>query len=182
MKLPPLPVEDIRDIRGPIVIPPWWRWPLAVAVAALLAFAIVLVVRWWRARAKTLTPLEKALAALARAEALAREGRSHEWADVVAETLRGALAARLGTEMLPQTTAELTRGAFMQTPLAADLDSRQVIELLETCDLARFAKARVEAEGLLASTAVARELTHKLFAPAPPAPPAPAPQPHMVTS
>jgi hypothetical protein len=158
--------EDIRDIRGPIAIPPWWRWPLAIALAALASLAVVLVVRWWKTRkARALTPLESAERALARAEDLAREGRSREWADLVAETLRSALATRLGVELLPQTTGELSEAAWTRSPAASEIDVVNVIALLDTCDLARFAKALLESKTLLAQTAVARELIGQVLAP-----------------
>jgi len=164
----PLPEGDIRDIRGPIAIPPWWRWPLAVSLAALAALAVVLLVRWWRLRsARPLSPLELARRALTVAEAHAREGRSHEWAEVVAETTRGALARRVGAEILPLTTSELWKAGWAKPPLCDEVDAAQVLTLLDTCDLARFAKARLETSELLASTALARECTERLYAPPP---------------
>jgi hypothetical protein len=176
--------EDIRDIRGPIAIPPWWRWPLAIALAAAAAFVVLLAVRWWRARsARSLSPLERARRALDIAEERARQGRSREWADAVAETLRSALAARLGVGVLPQTTAELAQGAWTKTPPAEGIDSARLLALLGTCDLARFAKASLDAQSLVAETATARELTEYLFAPPPrPAAKAPQLQPEAVTS
>jgi hypothetical protein len=168
----PAPADDIRDIRGPIAIPLWWVLPLAVALAALVTAGLVFLVRFWRARrARALTALERALAALAVAEAHAREGRAQEWANIVADTTRGALAVRIGVEVLPQTTAELARSC------ANDADAARVVALLETCDLARFAKANLDASALLASTSVARDVTERLFAP--PQPPTP---PSTVTS
>lgn len=160
--------EDIRDIRAPIAIPEWWRWPLAIALSALAALAVILVVRWWRKRnARPLTPHERALAALRVAETLAREGRSHEWADVVAETLRASLSARLGGEVLPKTTSELA-----QTP-ALHAGAPRLIELLQVCDLARFAMGHLASPALLQWTVFAREAVDHLFAPV--APPAAAP-------
>jgi hypothetical protein len=116
--------EDIRDIRAPWAIPPWWRWPLAIAAAAVAALAIVLLVRWWhKRRARAQTPLERARESLRLAEAHARAGRSREWADIVSETLRGALAARLGASVLPQTTSELADAA--RTVLSTRVRSRR---------------------------------------------------------
>ncbi len=178
----PVAPDDIRDIRGPIPIPLWWRWPLAIALAAVAAFALVLLVRGWRARrSRALSPIERSRRALAAAETYAREGRSHEWADLVAETLRGALAARLGIDVLPQTTGELSKAPWAKPPLSVELDAARVLELLETCDLARFAKARLDASALLSLTAIAGEVVERLFAP--PARPTtiPAPFAPMVT-
>jgi hypothetical protein len=164
----PLSSGDIRDIRGPIAIPPWWHWPLAVAFAAVAALGVTLFVRWWRARRPAaLTPLERARRALAIAETHAHEGRSRAWAEIVAETTRGALAARLGTEVLPQTTSELSSASWTKPPASEELDATRLLALLETCDLARFAKANLGSDSLLVSTALARELTERLFAPPP---------------
>lgn len=159
------PAEDIRDIRPVLEIPEWWRWPLAIAVAALATFAVVLLVRWWRRRrARALTPLERALEALRRAEAHAREGRSREWADVVADTVRGALAARVGSDVLPQNTSELAKAAPAGHALP---EWPGVIGLLETCDLTRFARASLVSDALLANTSLASDLVARLYAPPP---------------
>ncbi len=161
------PVEDIRDIRPLILIPPWWHWlEIALAAGVLLAAAAV-VVRLWRRRAKRpLTPEEQARQALAKAESLAREGRAREWADLVAPTLRTALSVRLGKDACPQTTREL--GAWIQPPQDGAVDAPRLLELLSTCDLTRFARARLDAESLLASTEAARDWVSRLFAPEPP--------------
>lgn len=159
------PAEDIRDIRPVMEIPEWWRWPLAVAVAALAAFAGVMLLRYWRRRrARALTPLQRALAALRTAEAHARAGRSREWADIVADTVRDALAARLGAEVLPQNTSELAVAA----PAGGALPPwPSIIGLLEACDLTRFAQATLVEDALLANTALAHDLVAQLHAPPP---------------
>jgi hypothetical protein len=186
-------LDDIRDIRAPLAIPPWWHWPLAIALAAIAALAIVLLVRWWQRRALRRTPLQRAREALDIAEGHAREGRSREWAEVVAETLRGALAARLGADVLPQTTSELAETAWARWayegpvepprgPNEAHLpEAPRVVELLQTCDLARFAMASLDANALLANTVLARELVEQLFAPRP-KPEKASPQRELVTS
>ena len=162
----PVSSGDIRDIRGPIAIPPWWRLPLAIALVVVVATGIVLVVLWWRARSRRgLSPLERAREALTAAEGHARDGRSREWAEIVAETTRGALAARLGTGVLPQTTAELSQASWTKPPTSDEIGATRVLALLGTCDLARFAKAHLDTDALLAETAVARQLTERLFAP-----------------
>ena len=171
--------EDIRDIRAPIAIPPWWRWPVAIAACALVALGIVLVVRWVKRRGRALTPLERALEQLRIAEEHARAGRPHEWAEAVARTVRVALATRLGRAILPQTTSELARQEWAhwayEGPVDAPhpaggeslVDAPRIISLLETCDLARFACAPLDADALLGETARARELVERLFAPPP---------------
>jgi hypothetical protein len=162
--------EDIRDIHGPLAIASWWRWPLVAAVTLLALTALAFAVRAWRARKlSTLSPLDRARQALAKAEQHAREGRSRDWADLVAETTRGALAAKLGAQVLPQTTPELTLAFEEPAAGAATLaagDVSELIELLGTCDLARFARAHLDTGALLVSTETARALIERMYAPA----------------
>jgi hypothetical protein len=156
--------DDIRDIRGPIAIPIWWHVPLAIALVVIAGVGVGLAVRAWRRRrALPLTPLELARRALVVAEEHARQGRSHAWAELVAETTRGALAVRLGTEVLPQTTLELASAAWTKPPMAEAIDAPSLLDLLTTCDLARFANARFEPSVLIDFTARAGEVVERLF-------------------
>jgi hypothetical protein len=166
--------QDIRDIRPLILIPAWWH-TLAIGLGVILALAAAAALyRWWRRRsARPLTPEEQAQKALAKAESLAREGRSREWADIVAQTLRTALSIRLGHDACPQTTSELAAAAWVQPPHDATVDTPRLFELLSTCDLTRFAMARLDTPSLLASTEVAREWIARLFAPVPSSSPPP---------
>lgn len=192
----PAAAEDIRDIRAPWLIPAWWRWPLAIAVATVLALAVVAVVRWWqKRRARKLSPLEQAREALRIAETYAREGRAREWADVMAEALRAMLAARLGGAVLPQTTSELADAAWARWAYEGPVEENaergtrtegrlpeapRIVELLRACDLARFAKASLETDALVENTRVARELVEALLAPRP-KDKTPAPRRELVT-
>ena len=170
----PTAADDIRDIRAPLPIPSWWHWPLAV----LAVTAIVLLSRYWyKRRHRPLTLLEHAQQALELAEKLAKAGRSHDWAELVAPTMRGALAVRIGESVLPQTTNELAKAYWAKSPsdaevnTARELDTRylpeapQLLALLEICDLARFAQANLGADELLAATASARALVESLLSP-----------------
>jgi hypothetical protein len=166
--------QDIRDIRPLILIPPFWH-AVAIGLAAVLALAVAAAIyRWWRRRsARPLTPEEQARRALSKAESLAREGRSREWADIVAQTLRMALSVRLGHDACPQTTSELAVAPWIQPPHDVSVDAPRLFELLSTCDLTRFAMARLDTPSLLASTDAAREWIARLFAPVPSSSPPP---------
>lgn len=158
--------DDIRDIRPLLAIPPIWPWALVGALTLGLVVLLVLGVRAWRKRArKPLTPEEQATAALARAEALARAGQCHEWGEVVAATLRSALASRLGQAACPQTTSELAKFDWARVQKTAAVDVNALIALLSTCDLTRFALARLEPNALLSETQAARDWVGRLFAP-----------------
>jgi hypothetical protein len=161
--------EDIRDIRGPLAIAPWWRWPLVAVVAVLALAALAFAVRAWRARKlRAWTPLDRARQALTEAEEHAREGHCREWAELVAETTRTALAVKLGAQILPHTTPELAVALQARGGAETAIGGEDVVELLTllaSCDLARFAKARLDATALVAATATARALVERLYAP-----------------
>ena len=162
---PTAPADDIRDIRPLISIPPWWYW-LAASVASALVLALIFAgIRYWRRRKeRALTAEQLALQALNEAEALARAGQCHEWADIVAGILRTALATRLGRQDCPETTSELAAIDWSKLPLGNTIDPVRLVELLSTCDLTRFALGRLDPSALLAETAQARDWITRLFA------------------
>ena len=156
---------DIRDIRPLILIPPWGHWVVLAIAVGLVSAAAVAAFRLWRRRsARRLTPEQKARRALDRAEALAREGRAREGAAGVAETLRTSLSARLGQDACPHTTSELAAVPWLAAPCDAVVDAPRLLDLLSTCDLTRFAMARLDADSLIASTETARDWITHLFA------------------
>jgi hypothetical protein len=114
-----------------------------------------------------LTPEQQAQEALARAEALARDGQCREWADVVAQTLRAALAARLGHDACPETTSELAALEWATVARGTAVDAPRLVELLSTCDLTRFALGRLDPSALLVETQSARDWVKGLFEPEP---------------
>ena len=157
--------DDIRDIRPLILIPPWWYWLAAALAACALLAAVGAGLRYWRRRTKRpLTAQERALEALARAATLAKDGRCREWAELVAQTLRNALAARLGQESCPETTNELAALDWATFSKGATVDAERLIQLLSTCDLTRFALGRLDAAALATATEAARDWVAQLFA------------------
>ncbi len=163
---PATPVDDIRDIRPLISIPPGFHWLIAGLAAALVVALGYAGVRSYRRRSRRpLSAQQRARLGLAKAEALARTGECHEWGEVVAETLRTALAARLGQAACPETTSELAARDWSKLPEVASVDSTRLVELLSTCDLTRFALGRLEPSALLHATESARAFIERLFAP-----------------
>jgi hypothetical protein len=161
----PAPADDIRDIRPLISIPPWWYWVAAGVAVALLSACIFAGIRYWRRRSRrALTPEQKAQEALAKAEVLARDGQCREWADVVAQTLRTARAARLGHDACPETTSELAALEWTTIARGTAVDGPRLVELLSTCDLTRFALGRLDPSALLVETQSARDWVKGLFA------------------
>jgi len=58
-------------------------------------------------------------------------------------------------------------------PRGVEVDAPRLIDILSTCDLTRFAMARLEADSLVASTQAARDWITRLFAAAKPSPASP---------
>jgi hypothetical protein len=122
-------------------------------------------IRYWRRRSqRALTPEQRALQALTEAEALARGGQCREWAEIVAQTLRQALATRLGQDACPETTSELAAVDWSKLPQGTTVDAARLVELLSTCDLTRFALGRLDPSALLVETQSARDWITQLFA------------------
>jgi hypothetical protein len=160
----PAQADDIRDIRPLILIPPWWYWLAASAAAALIIALVFAAIRYWRRRSeRALTPAQHAQRALLQAQTLARNGQCREWAELVATTLRAALAARLGHDACPETTNELAALDWEKVPNGSTVDSKRLVELLSTCDLTRFALGRLDPAALLDETEAARAWITRLF-------------------
>jgi hypothetical protein len=158
------PSADIRDIRALISIPSLMPWVLGFALGLGVLVAAGLVVRHFLAKSRRpLTSEERANQALAQAEALAGAGRCREWAELVAHTLRSALAARLGRDTCPETTSELAATDWKDVPEAETVDAPGLAALLTSCDLSRFALGRLEPHELLVATDVARAWVKRLF-------------------
>jgi hypothetical protein len=160
--------EDIHDIRGPLHIPPWWRW-LAVGggavLAAGLAGGVVLAVR--RRRAKSLAAHERALLRLAEARLLAESGQVHAYADAASDAVREYIEERFQVRAAHSTTEEFFDAIVTQadSPLGSHRASLQ--EFLGACDLAKFARLPLPKEQMLALNQLARRFVLETAQPAP---------------
>jgi hypothetical protein len=168
---------ELKDLRPPTGVevepaPPAGRslLLLATVTTATLALAAAGVgVVWWRRRRKReppLPPAEQALADLDRLEeSLTADPLPARQIDALAETVRRYLEARFGVAARRRTTHELLAAlqagdrfpALLQPPLQ---------ELLEHCDLARFAGLGLTAEQGRALIGQARSLVRQTTPPA----------------
>lgn len=150
--------SDIRDIRGPVDIPPAWLLPVEIAaVAALLAALAWLAWRWWR-RARpgspAPTPEEVALARIEAARALMIPGRAREFGAAVSEAVRRYVEDRFGMRARPRTTDEFLADLLRDATPALAGQREPLADFLAHCDLAKFARlplATAEMEALAAS-------------------------------
>jgi hypothetical protein len=151
-------IRGIRDVAGPVAWSPWW-WLLAAIVAAGIG-------AWfWRARKRSVLgppppPPEPAdLKALRKLEALlatgwVQEGKIKEFYSGVSDIVRGYLEDAFKTPALERTTAEIMRQLRKKTDLSSTAQT-ELKNLLEGCDLVKFAKFRPDPAEAIAEHAVA---------------------------
>lgn len=160
--------EDIRDIRGPIAIPVWWRW-LALgggaALATLAAGVTITLVR--RRRRKPLAPHERALARLDAAEPLARAGQAHEYAAAASDAVREYIEECFGVRAAHVTTEEFFDELILQKSAPIDAHREPLLRFLGACDLAKFARFPLLSEGMSSLNELAKKF---VLATAPTAP------------
>jgi hypothetical protein len=162
LKSPPVPLTvvpppdlkdhpDILDLRVPIYIIALWPWLAALLLALVAAFAL-----WRRLRrpgsvlaadeGPQLTPeeeAEKALAALL-AERLFERGETRTFYDRLSGIVRTYLEVRHGIASAFMTTYDINR--HLKKAAIDRGGASAVRDLLDACDLAKFAKVRPTAE------------------------------------
>ncbi|MEO6874692.1 MAG: hypothetical protein ABI222_07710 [Opitutaceae bacterium] len=144
--LPPGPAQkisgDIRDIRGPIHLPPplLWVWWLAGG----LALAALLYAGWrWRqhrARAAALLPYQIALARLEEARALMQPENAREFSILVSEIVRQFIEERFHVRAARRTTEEFLRDLLAPSDALLVNHRALLADFLQHCDLAKFAR------------------------------------------
>jgi hypothetical protein len=133
--------EDIRDIRGPISIAPWWRWlAMAAGGLAIVGSAATVLVALRRRRARPLEPYELALKRLDEAQPLADEGLARAYALSASDTLREYIEMRFGLRAAHATTEELFADLVSHDTGPLGEHRKSLTEFLEACDLAKFAR------------------------------------------
>ncbi len=146
--------DDIKDIRGIFDLGWEWMWAVWVLVAILVLGLIGLSVFLWKRRKRCaiaiLSPFDEAMQALGAAHALIEKHSSKELASTLSDAIRRYIERTFNIPVSERTTEEFLAE---RNPLQ-DLPKNAVVtlkEFLETCDLAKFAKAtfiRSEAERL----------------------------------
>lgn len=157
------PVDDIRDIRGPVAFPTSGALLALVLAAALALLAYVL----WRRRGRTddaapgPTPDTIALAALEQARRWMTPGQAERFGTAVSSAIRSYVEGRFEVDAPRRTTEEFLHGLADAPPPALEPYVDRLEELLRRMDLVKFARAPLdepEMEGLLAG---AREFVER---------------------
>lgn len=135
--------EDIRDIRGTIEIPDYWRWAALGAlglVAALAVGSTVAAVRRRRRRRVPLTPEARARHALEIARRELGRGDAVAFANTLSIAVREYLDGALAVAAPRRTTEELVATLRAAPNPLLEPHERNVEHMLFECDRARFAR------------------------------------------
>jgi len=153
-------IRGIKGVIGPTAWSPWW-WLLAVIALSAIGYAL------WRKRKLALQgpppppPIPADVRALDKLEKLAATdwlsaGRLKEYYSAVSDIVREYIEGVFQVSALERTTSEIMRDLRKNAEMSTEHQA-QLRELLDTCDLVKFAKFRPdEAEATLAHAAAVR--------------------------
>jgi hypothetical protein len=146
MALPSPTPGDIRDIRGPLVIPIPWLMPALIAGGVVLALLLGwLARRWWKRRKLRVPPPrpadEVALERLEAARKLIDPERAREFCFAVTEAVRFYIEDRFAVHAARRTTDEFLND-LVRTPTAGLASHAAMLgDVLRQGDLVKFARA-----------------------------------------
>jgi hypothetical protein len=133
--------QDIRDIRGPKLVLPWWLVPAAALLLALLALAGLWIYRRLRRgrAARALLPFEVALERLEHIRPLMQPENARAFSIAVSDIVRSYIEPRFSITATHRTTEEFLR-ELLESPKPELLRHRALLsEFLQQCDLVKFA-------------------------------------------
>ena len=162
-KLPPLPEgPSLKHVRGPVEIPAYEPWQ--IAVAAIVGLCIVIGLIWLLLRslkkpAATIPPYEAALAELEAAADLTKDN-DEQFAVLSSQALRRYLEDGLGLRFSARTTEEFLRSLKGNTQLD-DSYQNELAATLACFDRMKFAQSRLDDEARIRITHTVRELIKK---------------------
>jgi hypothetical protein len=136
-----VPVEDIRDIRGP-------RSSLMQSPEALAAFGVIVLAaagygvwRWRRRRLRvpTLTPAELALQQLEQARGVMRPATAREFGGAVSDIVRRFIEVQLRVTVTQRTTQEFLQDLMSSSSNPLAQQTPLLAEFLQQSDMIKFA-------------------------------------------
>jgi hypothetical protein len=134
---------DIRDIRGPKGILPFWLWPAVAAGGVLLAIGGYAAWRWAR-RPRAPRPLEPFEIALERLEAVRRlltPTSVREFSIAISDVVRQYIEAAFKVTATHRTTEEFLHDLLGASNASLAAHRNLLAEFLHHCDMAKFAGA-----------------------------------------
>jgi hypothetical protein len=137
------PAGDIRDIRGPKGILPFWLWPAVVAGGVLLAIGGYAAWRWARRQRlpRPLEPFEIALQRLEEVRQLLNPGSVREFSIAISDIVREYIEAAFKVTATHRTTEEFLHDLLGTSNASLAAHRNLLAEFLHHCDMAKFAGA-----------------------------------------
>ncbi|MFZ5807273.1 MAG: DUF4381 family protein [Verrucomicrobiota bacterium] len=146
------PLEDIRDIQGPIPFPSPWGCIGGIILTLLIIGGIIWWITWWKKnRKKTSLPKADAIALQSLEEAMMwiEKNSPREFSFAVSEIIRVYIENRFQVFAARKTTEEFLRDLLEKhdSPLAQWKNSLE--DFLMHCDLAKFGKHPLTKEAMM---------------------------------
>jgi hypothetical protein len=138
------PAADIRDIRGPKGILPFWLVPALVAGGALLAVGGYAAWHWARRPRRVPRPLRSFEIALQRLEEVRRllnPGSVREFSIAISDIVRQYIEAAFKITATHRTTEEFLHDLLDSSNATLAAHRNLLAEFLHQCDMAKFAGA-----------------------------------------
>lgn len=137
--------QDIRDIRGPVMVPaghPWW---LYVAIGSAVILLLALTWRVVKRRRPPLSPEARALQTLEAIRPLLSTEDSLEFSARISDTVRTYVEEAFSVRAPRRTTEELLTSLMGSTSPVAN--HREALgSFLSSCDLAKYARFSLSGE------------------------------------
>jgi Domain of unknown function (DUF4381) len=140
--------QALPDIAPPVnysLVPPWMIFVGSLIVLTIIGLAIWYGRRFFRKKQVTLSPRERALAALSEIENEVERIASYQFSIRVSNILRRYVVEQFDLPMTRQTSVEFLN-AIASAPNFSDEEKALLADFLNRCDLIKFARYEATTE------------------------------------
>ena len=134
--------QALPDIAPPVnysLVPPWMIFVGSLVVLTIIGLAIWYGRRFFRKKQVTLSPRERALAALSEIESEVERIAPYQFSIRVSNILRRYVVEQFALPMTRQTSVEFLN-AIASAPNFGDEEKALLADFLNRCDLIKFAR------------------------------------------
>ena len=134
--------QALPDIAPPVnysLVPPWMIFVGSLVVLTIIGLAIWYGRRFFRKKQVTLSPRERALAALSEIESEVERIAPYQFSIRVSDILRRYVVEQFDLPMTRQTSVEFLN-AIASAPNFGDEEKALLADFLNRCDLIKFAR------------------------------------------
>ena len=143
--------QALPDIAPPVnysLVPPWMIFVGSLVVLTIIGLAIWYGRRFFRKKQVTLSPRERALAALSEIESEVERIAPYQFSIRVSNILRRYVVEQFDLPMTRQTSVEFLN-AIASAPNFGDEEKALLADFLNRCDLIKFARYEATPEDSL---------------------------------